>query len=180
MASLMAISSARIRFASSSRLSSHRLDHLRVGTVTREGSLKHPAHSLDGPKKIDGGGPRAGKRLRNPVKFAAQRGNGPGAGILDPQGDAHRRRHTDGRRPADHHGANGFRHFIIVTIGAVDFLAGSRVWSIMRTPSSVHSMVLNIVYWNGDLRLHDALDRRAFSRPEAQLLAHAPGNQSYQ
>ncbi len=73
----------------------------------------HAAHAFDGPKEIHRGGARAGERLADFIELAGR------MRLLHSKRDAHGGRNADGRRAANHHGANRFGHLFVIGAGDV-------------------------------------------------------------
>ena len=96
----------------------------RIERRVRRRELLEPArHAFDGPEQIHSRRPRLRDRLADARKFRAKFFERARAGTLDAERHAHRRRHADGRRAANHHVLDRRRDFAIVRVGVVNYFS---------------------------------------------------------
>ena len=100
------------------------------------------AHALDGPEEVDGRRARAAHHVAEEVEVLFEVGDRGDGRLLGAERNAHRGRHPDGGRAAHDHLLDGVGHLLARAQSQIFSSVGSRRWSIMRTPSSVHSTVL--------------------------------------
>jgi hypothetical protein len=84
------------------------------------GGSKRPFHPVDGPEQIDGG--RSGHHFARLEEFGGEFLRTGRRALPHPNSDAHRGRHADCRRAADHHALDRLRDFRRRAAADVHFL----------------------------------------------------------